>query len=229
MTRKSSTKPASATSYKETAFGIIPRSKLLRFELEGTRKGLEFIQELVSRKEEIKITPELMLAIHRESFGWIFPDWAGKYRKSRVEFSGKEIFLPHQIPEQMIIFCADLRERLVRIESEKDDFIEKVVELLAWFQHKFVWIHPFQDYNGRLARMLTILVLLTLNLPPIEITADTENDRKRYLESMYAADEGSYTKLEDLIGRALNESLVNSEKNKSKHQFSEESVGSSLK
>lgn len=38
--KKSSTKPKGATSYKETAFGIIPHPKLLRLELEGTKKGL---------------------------------------------------------------------------------------------------------------------------------------------------------------------------------------------
>ncbi|HEX9059757.1 MAG TPA: hypothetical protein VF941_06235 [Clostridia bacterium] len=33
--RKSSTKPQGATSYKETAFGIIPRDKLLKLEIEA--------------------------------------------------------------------------------------------------------------------------------------------------------------------------------------------------
>lgn len=41
--KKSSTKPKGATSYKQTAFGIIPRQKLLQLELEGTKMGLEFI------------------------------------------------------------------------------------------------------------------------------------------------------------------------------------------
>lgn len=40
---KSATKPKGATTYKETAFGIIPHSKLIQFELEGTKKGVEFI------------------------------------------------------------------------------------------------------------------------------------------------------------------------------------------
>ena len=56
--------------------------------------------------------------------------------------------------------------------------------------------------------MLTILVLLILGLPPIEIKAASELDRKKYLESMYAADKGDYSKLETLIGNALNESLI---------------------
>jgi len=46
-----------------------------------------------------------------------------------------------------------------------------------------------------------------LNLPPIEIKAETGADRKKYLEAMYAADEGNYLKLEVLIQKALSESL----------------------
>ncbi len=211
--KKTSTKPKGATTYKETAFGIISRSKLLNLELEGTKKGLELIAKVYTRE----ISPESILSIHKEAFGWIFPGWSGKYRVVRVEFSGNEAVLPHQIPELITNLCADLRERLKHLNPRDENFIGKVVELLAWFQHRFVWIHPFQDYNGRVARMLTILILLKLNLPPIEIKAETGLDRKKYLEAMYSADGGNYEKLENLIGRALNESLA---KITTKSQFS---------
>ena len=203
---KSSTKPKGATSYKETAFGVLSRSDLLKLEIEGTMKGLTYVGKNFTNE----ITPDIITKIHNESFGWIFPDWAGKYRSIRVEFSGKEPVLPHQISEQIINLCADLKERLKNLDKNDESFIENVVSLLAWFQHRFVWIHPFQDYNGRVARMLTIFILLKLGLPPIEIKADTELDRKKYLESMYLADEGNYEKIETLIGTALNESLTKS-------------------
>jgi fido (protein-threonine AMPylation protein) len=77
--KRTSTKPKGATSYKETAFGVIPRAKLLRLELEGTKKGLELIHKLGSANRKIELTPELILQVHKESFGWIFPSWAGKY------------------------------------------------------------------------------------------------------------------------------------------------------
>ena len=208
MKKRSSTKPKGATSYRETAFGIIPRSKLLTLELEGTKRGLELIYRLVAEDFKTEITPEIILKIHKEAFGWIFPDWAGKYRTIRVEFSGKEAVLFYQIPELIINLCADLKERLKSLNPVKEDYIDEAVELLAWFQHRFVWIHPFQDYNGRVARMITILILLTLGLPPIEIKADTGTDRRKYLDAMYASDKGDYRKLENLIGRALSESLA---------------------
>lgn len=208
MKKQSSTRPRGATSYKETAFGVIPRAELLSLELEGIKRGLNFISGLILKNPRIEITPDLILSIHRESFGWIFPNWAGKYRDVRVEFSGKEAVLPHRIPEMIVNLCRDLSERMRYLNQSAESFIRKVVELLAWFQHRFVWIHPFQDYNGRTARMITTLILLKLNLPPIEIKAESGTDRKNYLKAMYKADEGNYDKLETLIQRALRDSFV---------------------
>jgi Fic family protein len=199
--KKFSTKPKGATSYKQTAFGIVPREKLLELEIEGTQKGLKF----VAQNYQSEITPEIILAIHKIAFGWIFPDWAGKLRTIRVEYSGKEAPLPHLLPQLVINLCADLNERLKHLDHEN---MKEVVVLLAWFQHCFVQIHPFQDYNGRLARMMTILILLNIGLPPIEIKANTDVDRQSYLDAMYGADEGDYSKLEFLIENALNESLI---------------------
>jgi Fic family protein len=104
--------------------------------------------------------------------------------------------------------CNDLKERIKHLPTKEDEsFILEVVKLLAWFQHRFVFIHPFQDYNGRTARMLTILILLKLDLPPIELQVEREDDRKQYLTAMQEADEGDYSLLENLISRALSETL----------------------
>ena len=89
----------------------------------------------------------------------------------------------------------------------RDEYITEIIKLLAWFQHRFVQIHPFNDYNGRTARMLTVLLLLKFNLPPIEIKADTKRDRTIYIKSLQSADDKNYKPLEKLIESALVESL----------------------
>jgi fido (protein-threonine AMPylation protein) len=205
--KKSKTKPVGATSYKDTAFGIIPRQKLLQLELEGTRRGLKFIKEIFRKEgKNLLITPNLILDIHKRSFAWIFPQWAGKYRKIQVEFSGKEAPPFYRIPEDVQNLCDDLRKRLEYVSPCQTNYIESVAELLAWFQHKFVFIHPFQDYNGRTARIITTLILLKIRLPAIEIRV-SGNGRKKYLEAMHAADNGDFSKLEAIISFALSESL----------------------
>ena len=145
--RKASTKPKGATSYKETAFGVIPRSKLLKLEIEGTKRRLDHIYDLVSKDKDVKITSQLIYKLHEISFLQIFPDWAGKYRKIQVTISGKETPQFFKIPEMVINLCNDLEERLKHLPDPKSgEFIIDAVKLLAWFQHRFVYIPLFFQF-----------------------------------------------------------------------------------
>lgn len=197
-----------ATSYKDTRLGILARQKVVKLEIHGVKRGLEFIHAEALKNTKIKIDPALICKLHKVSFGWIFPDWAGKYRKIQVTFSGKEAPEYYRIPQLITDLCRDLAERIKHLpKSGTESFIPEVVKLLSWFQHAFVFIHPFNDYNGRTARMITIILLFNLDLPAIEIKADAVKDRRVYISAMQAADNGNYSKLENLITNALIESL----------------------
>ena len=209
-----STKPKSlpygqtgATSYKETSLGILSRSKVVQLEAEGIKNALDFI--IKSSNQNAKVTPQLILDIHNVGFGFIFPDWAGRFRTIDVIVGDYEP--PHysQIPELITNLCSDLAERLKHLASheKEEEFLAGIISLLAWFQHRFVWIHPFNDYNGRVARLITNLLLLNLDLPITTIKAGTEEDRKNYIEGMKQADKHDFSLLENLITNALKESL----------------------
>jgi len=47
--------------------------------------------------------------------------------------------------------------------------VKKIHQLLAglcaWLIHRFLWIHPFFDYNGRVSRLIGELYLLQQHLP----------------------------------------------------------------
>lgn len=202
------TNPPGATSYKQTALGIIPRAKLLPLELEGVKKGLEFIHRQIKTSRDVEITSQLICKLHAVSFKWIFPGWAGKFRTIQVTYSNKEAPAYFQIPELSLSLCDDLEVQLKNLPQTKDDnYIEQVVDLLAWFQHRFVFIHPFQDYNGRTARMLTVLILLKLGLPAVELQINSDLDRKKYLQAMQQGDAGDLSLLEKLISNSLADEL----------------------
>ena len=90
---------------------------------------------------------------------------------------------------------------------DQSDFLEELVYFLAWAHHRFLWIHPFKDYNGRIGRLLTNIIFLNLNLPPIELKVETKTGRKKYIQALKNADGGNYSNLEKLIKEAIEETI----------------------
>ncbi|MGY1669766.1 Fic family protein [Geodermatophilus sp. SYSU D00710] len=67
----------------------------------------------------------------------------------------------------------------------------------AWLAH----LHPFEDGNGRLARLLANLALSQHGYPPLIIQADS--DRGEYYDALAASDDGDVLPLFDLFTRLL--------------------------
>jgi Fic family protein len=79
------------------------------------------------------------------------------------------------------------------------------IELAALLHYKFVRIHPFDDGNGRVARLLMNYVLYWFELPPVVIKS---SDKKRYLQALNRADAGNEQAFVDYIAQQLEWSLA---------------------
>ena len=78
------------------------------------------------------------------------------------------------------------------------------VVLAALFHHKFVSIHPFDDGNGRLSRILMNLILMQKGYPPVVIKMD---DRQNYYSLLSRADSGDGWPFIEYISERLVSSL----------------------
>ncbi len=93
-----------------------------------------------------------------------------------------------QTPPEMRRFCEELRS---------DSFGSAHPILQAAYSHYgFVWIHPFADGNGRVARALASVYTYRAASIPLVVLADK---RKEYLDSLSAADGGNPQPFVDLV------------------------------
>jgi Fic family protein len=76
-------------------------------------------------------------------------------------------------------------DRLIQIHN--DLWIQKInpIVISAWVHHAFTQIHPFQDGNGRIARLLASLILIRGNLFPFTVKRD---EKAKYIDALESAD-----------------------------------------
>jgi Fic family protein len=72
------------------------------------------------------------------------------------------------------------------------------------FLYQFVRIHPFDDGNGRMSRLLMNLILMQHGFPPVIIQTET---RTSYFEALQYADHDDFDMFIIFIGEKLIESL----------------------
>lgn len=95
------------------------------------------------------------------------------------------------------IYCPPIHveneiEKLIKIYNELEKKAISPIIISAWFHHAFSIIHPFQDGNGRIARLLSSLILIKHGLFPFTVK---RNEKKKYIDSLELADKNKPNEL----------------------------------
>jgi Fic family protein len=139
--------------------------------LRNTVKKDHDIREVYEAKNLAKITThlldssnnelniELILSLHKMLLSDISDNWAGRFRSGKewVRVAGHVGANPD--------FVEKLMDELVDAYHKPDD--NYFLDAIAWFHAEFETIHPFNDGNGRLGRVLISQQLINLGYPPI--------------------------------------------------------------
>ena len=135
-------------------------------ETKAAEKCLNHIREYRGEFNE-----EFLLGLHKKYFQESKPFIAGKYkrRQNRVLRAKFTPTPPELVPTDMRLFFRDYGQNAEKMHP---------LELAAWAHWKLERIHPFQDGNGRIGRLVMNLVLQKNNYPLIDIK--TRNKQSYY-------------------------------------------------
>ena len=209
-----------ALSYGETVtylmYGLTAKGKTLKdhLDIRGHNEAIYLLLNMVKDARGFSETDirELHRIILVESYysDAITPD--GKPTKRRIligqyKEQPNHVITPtgethyYATPEDVPILMGEL---MAWFNAEKNNPQIHPSVLAAIFHHRFVAIHPFDDGNGRLGRILMNLILMQKGFPPAIIKL---KDRQDYYVALNNANAGNYDLLVDYIANSLKDAL----------------------
>jgi Fic family protein len=203
-------------TYTFLMYGLTAKGKPFKdhLDIKGHDEAIKFLISLV--KDEGDLTEVDIRNLHKvilvESYKSpiITPDGQKKHKVIGV---GKYKEMPNHVitptgethyyatPEDVPILMGELVGfiNLVRRNQKIHPSV-----LAAFFHHRFVAIHPFDDGNGRLGRILMNLVLMQHGFPPAIIKIKERTD---YYAALGQADKNEYEPIIEFVAEALLDSM----------------------
>jgi Fic family protein len=197
-------------------FGITAQGKPLKdhFEMTGHNEALEWVTDIV--KGDYPLTESFIRKLHilllKEPYYVKAKTPDGKPTRKRIEI-GKYKEEPNHVetitgeifrfatPEETPALMGDL----IKWYNEKRNNKETNGILLASeFHYRFLRIHPFDDGNGRTARILMNFILMQYGYPPVIIKTE---DKENYFSALRQADAGMFEPFAEYIAKNLVRSL----------------------
>lgn len=203
MTYNSNAIEGNKLTLKETHLvindGLTVKGKSLKDHLEAKNhnEAVHFLYDLIEHEKRHTVSEQLIRALQKLIVKELEEEDAGSYRKGGVMITGSSHKPPdaYELPHLMRDMMVWVKKNLGRLHP---------VELAALAHHKLVHIHPFNDGNGRTARLFMNLILMQKGYPLVVIM---KNDRQKYYRALDKADRGSFSELEKLVAQAVERSL----------------------
>ena len=82
-----------------------------------------------------------------------------------------------------------------------------VIEAIAEVHVELVLIHPFRDGNGRLARMLAVVMGLQAGLPPLDFSGVRGRERQIYFDAVRRGLDRDYLPMQQIFERVIAKTL----------------------
>ena len=147
-------------------------------EMTASNVGLKMMTE-EAKTQDMPLTQNFIRTLHQTSY----TIHAGQYktRPNSVITRYGDCF-EYASPEETPALMTDL---INWYNSEEEAGRLSPIELAALFHYRYIRIHPFEDGNGRIARLMVNFILSRHGLPMIVVRSRKKQD---YLEALHQAD-----------------------------------------
>jgi len=178
--------------------GVTIKGKPLKDHLEAKNhlEALEYVYQTLKKRSDITVSH--LLKLHQLVLRGIEEEFSGRYRPGQVRILGADFIPPNPLK------VPDLMEDFVAWINDKSRYDINIIEHVAGIHYRLVWIHPFIDGNGRVARLLMNLILIHAGYPPAIIL---KNDRKKYYNALNRANRNDFQLFYKVMGQAIERSL----------------------
>lgn len=149
-----------------------------------------------------RFTAEDICDIHRIWLGGIY-EWAGRFRNVDLSKGSFPFANVRQIPRLM----QEFEEKFLHQHTPCIfDSRERIIQALAEVHVELILVHPFREGNGRVARILSTLMVLQAGLPLLDFRSLRGRKKEEYFAAIHASMAGDYERMKKIFDWILRRS-----------------------
>jgi cell filamentation protein len=177
--------------------------------------------EIVETRELVRVTEQCLdevepdqcftavdiVRLHREWLGSVYP-WAGNYRQVNMSKGGFPFAAPAHLPSLM----AEFERTVLSRHTPCRGTVPEAALSLATVHVELVLIHPFREGNGRIARLVALLMGLQAGLPPLDFSGIEGEQRERYFAAVRAGLDRDYRPMAAIFVEVIERSVASAQR-----------------
>lgn len=185
--------PGSRSRVLRNKLGITSKRDMDKIEKEEQLRAMNDLMGMFGKHH--RFTADDICKIHKVWLDRIY-EWAGKYRQVNISKDNFSFAAARHIPSLM-----DEMEKLPLHEFTPCKFasLDQGIKAIAVVHTELVLIHPFREGNGRVARILSILMALQADIPPLDFSGISRKKKREYISAIHTGLDHNYFPMENIF------------------------------